>query len=273
MAQMPGEARGYQFAPQQAAGVPAAMVDNFKQIEDLPTLIAMQQRNPSIPLLAHIDEVRKRMEARQAMQSQLAMQQAQQQGPQTLNDQILAGAEQVAGTAPVRRMATGGIVALSGGGRSSVTEPVYENPDFDAEGRPRGVTEKNAIIERNRLRQQAYERARQGAPRSLMGVMESAQRAMPPEAISRLQEFPPVGPRGGETAEDRAKVAARLAATDTAYPEPVAVREGRRAAPAAAPEAAPRERRTPPKSPLRNVAKDLRRQRRLPPRLTPSRKH
>lgn len=249
MVQMPGQARGFQFAPQQAAGTPAAMVQNFKQIRDMPTLLAMYARDPSLPLLTHIDDVREELRKKQAVANGLAMQQAQQQGPQTISDQILSSAEQVAGMAPVRRMATGGIVALSGGGRSSVTEPVYENPDFDAEGRPRGVTEKNAIIERNRLRQQAYERARQGAPRSLMGVMESAQRAMPPEAISRLQEFPPVGPRGGETAEDRAKVAARLAATDTAYPEPVAVREGRRSAPAAAPEAAPRERRTPAEKP------------------------
>lgn len=145
MAQMPGEARGYQFAPKQAAGTPAAMVDNFKQIEDLPTLIAMQQRNPSIPLLAHIDEVRKRMEARQAMQSQLAMQQAQQQGPQTLNDQILAGAEQVAGMAPVRRMAAGGIVAFDKGGDTEVkrilAKPPYqrtqeENAKLEAAGIP-----------------------------------------------------------------------------------------------------------------------------------------
>lgn len=145
MAQMPGEARGYQFAPPQAAGTPAAMVQNFKQIEDLPTLIAMQQRNPSIPLLAHIDDVRKRLEARQAMQSQLAMRQAQQQGPQTLNDQILAGAEQVAGMSPVRRMAAGGIVALQTGGDTEVkrilAKPPYqrtqeENAKLEAAGIP-----------------------------------------------------------------------------------------------------------------------------------------
>lgn len=145
MAQMPGEARGYQFAPKQAAGTPAAMVQNFKQIEDLPTLIAMQQRNPSIPLLAHIDDVRKRLEARQAIQSQLAMQQAQQQGPQTLNDQILAGAEQVAGMSPVRRMAAGGIVALQTGGDPEVkrilAKPPYqrtqeENAKLEAAGIP-----------------------------------------------------------------------------------------------------------------------------------------
>lgn len=213
MAQMPGQAQGFQFAPQQAAGTPAAMVDNFTQIEDLPTLIAMQQRNPSIPLLAHIDEVRKKLQAKQAVANNLAMRQAQQQSPQTLNDQILAGAEQVAGMAPVRRMAAGGIVALQRGG-SSIAEPTYENPDFDEEGRPRGVTEKNKIIERNRLRQQAYERAKQGAPRSLTDIRPMIP-LMPIEAIQRLNEFPPLG-RG---------MAAEAAAP---YPEPVGVREGRR---------------------------------------------
>jgi len=119
---MPGQAQGFQFAPQQAAGTPAAKVQNFRQIQDLPTLIAMQQRDPSIPLLAHIDEVRKKLEAQQAVQRQLAVQQSQQQGPQSLNDQILASAAQTAGMAPARGMATGGIVALSGGGSPSVAE-------------------------------------------------------------------------------------------------------------------------------------------------------
>lgn len=116
---MPGQAQGFQFAPQQAAGTPAAKVQNFRQIQDLPTLIAMQQRDPSIPLLAHIDEVRKKLEAQQAVQRQLAVQQSQQQGPQSLNDQILASAAQTAGMAPARGMATGGIVALSGGGATA----------------------------------------------------------------------------------------------------------------------------------------------------------
>jgi hypothetical protein len=116
---MPGQAQGFQFAPQQAVGTPSAKVQNFKQIQDLPTLIAMQQRDPSIPLLAHIDEVRKKLEAQQAVQRQLAVQQSQQQGPQSLNDQILASAAQTAGMAPARGMATGGIVALSGGGATA----------------------------------------------------------------------------------------------------------------------------------------------------------
>jgi hypothetical protein len=116
---MPGQAQGFQFAPQQAAGTPAAKVQNFRQIQDLPTLIAMQQRDPSIPLLAHIDEVRKKLEAQQAVQRQLAVQQSQQQGPQSLNDQILASAAQTAGMAPARGMATGGIVALSKGGATA----------------------------------------------------------------------------------------------------------------------------------------------------------
>lgn len=119
---MPGQAQGFQFAPQQAAGTPAAKVQNFRQIQDLPTLIAMQQRDPSIPLLAHIDEVRKKLEAQQAVQRQLAVQQSQQQGPQSLNDQILASAAQTAGMAPARGMATGGIVALQSGGSLSVAE-------------------------------------------------------------------------------------------------------------------------------------------------------
>lgn len=130
---MPGQAQGFQFAPQQAAGTPAAKVQNFRQIQDLPTLIAMQQRDPSIPLLAHIDEVRKKLEAQQAVQRQLAVQQSQQQGPQSLNDQILASAAQTAGMAPARGMATGGIVALQSGGNPEIERILQKSPRIRTE--------------------------------------------------------------------------------------------------------------------------------------------
>lgn len=130
---MPGQAQGFQFAPQQAAGTPAAKVQNFRQIQDLPTLIAMQQRDPSIPLLAHIDEVRKKLEAQQAVQRQLAVQQSQQQGPQSLNDQILASAAQTAGMAPARGMATGGIVALQRGGDPEIERILQKSPRIRTE--------------------------------------------------------------------------------------------------------------------------------------------
>lgn len=256
MAQMPGQARGFQFAPQQAAGTPAAMVQNFKQIEDLPTLIAMQQRNPSIPLLAHIDDVRKRMEARQAMQSQLAMRQAQQQGPQTINDQILGSAEQVAGMAPVRRMATGGIVALSGGGDLEVkrilAKPPYqrtqeENAKLEAAGVPlvqRTLGPSGNWIERlNTFLESPFFRETFTGGASRLSAEDLKKRTDAGAVTERIA-------RGlGAQQVAAPAVAAATAPAAAPYPEPVAVREGRRAAPAAAAEAVPRERRTPAEKP------------------------
>lgn len=256
MAQMPGQARGYQFAPQQAAGTPAAMVQNFKQIEDLPTLIAMQQRNPSIPLLAHIDDVRKRLEARQAMQSQLAMRQAQQQGPQTLNDQILGSAEQVAGMAPVRRMATGGIVALQSGGDPEVkrilAKPPYqrtqeENAKLEAAGVPlvqRNLGPSGNWIERlNNFLESPFFRETFTGGASRLSAEDLKKRTDAGAVTERIARG-----LGAQQVAAPAAVAATAPAA-APYPEPVAVREGRRAAPAAAPEAAPRERRTPAEKP------------------------
>lgn len=256
MAQMPGQAQGFKFAPQQAAGTPAAMVQNFKQIEDLPTLIAMQQRNPSIPLLAHIDDVRKRLEARQAMQSQLAMRQAQQQGPQTLNDQILGSAEQVAGMAPVRRMATGGIVALQSGGDPEVkrilAKPPYqrtqeENAKLEAAGVPlvqRNLGPSGNWIERlNNFLESPFFRETFTGGASRLSAEDLKKRTDAGAVTERIA-------RGLGAQQVAAPAPAAATAPAAApYPEPVAVREGRRAAPAAAAEVVPRERRTPAEKP------------------------
>lgn len=266
--------------PGQAAGTPAAKVQSFKQIQDLPTLIAMQQREPSIPLLAHIDEVRKRLEAQKSVQNQLAMQQAQQQGPQTLNDQILAGAEQAAGMRPTRMMATGGIVALQTGGAArsnpfalpatdaltSVGEfPIYSVSDRPEPGETRAQFEARKRREAaeadevaNRPLRRLFRSIEEGVGRLLDRQRATRERQRSEEAAARAaQGLRPAGsaaavaPAAAATAPAAASTPAAAASTPAAasYPEPVAVREGRRAVPAATSEAAPRERRTPAEKP------------------------
>lgn len=202
---MPGQAVPPQMTAPKSAATPAAEVGQYEGMS-LEELVAAYMRKPSGVLLGLIDKADKARKLSEAQQGQQALAQMQQQQG-TVADEKLAQVLQGAGG--IRRMATGGIVALAEGG-SSTAEPTYENPDFDEEGRPRGATEKAEIIRRNRLRQQAFERTRQGAPRSLMNARETAQIQMPPEALRLLQEFPPSGPRGGETPDDRAALAARL---------------------------------------------------------------
>lgn len=202
---MPGQAVPPQMTAPKSAATPAAEVRQYEGMS-LEELVAAYMRKPSGVLLGLIDKAEKARKLSAAQQGQQALAQMQQQQG-TVADEKLAQVLQGAGG--MRRMATGGIVALAEGGVSAA-EPTYENPDFDEEGRPRGATEKAEIIRRNRLRQQAFERTRQGAPRSLMNARETAQIQMPPEALRLLQEFPPSGPRGGETPDDRAALAARL---------------------------------------------------------------
>lgn len=114
---MPGQSSGIALPPKQAGGTPAAMIGQYRQVNDLPSLISMYQRDPSMALLARIDEVRKSMQMQQAAQGQGAMQQAAQQ-PMQVDDEVIAQAMNAMGSAP-RGMATGGIVALQAGGSTS----------------------------------------------------------------------------------------------------------------------------------------------------------
>ena len=184
---MPGQAVPPQMTAPKSAATPAAEVGQYEGMS-LEELVAAYMRKPSGVLLGLIDKADKARKLSEAQQGQQALAQMQQQQG-TVADEKLAQVLQGAGG--MRRMATGGIVALAGGG-SSTAEPTYENPDFDEEGRPRGATEKAEIIQRNRLRQQAFERTRQGAPRSLTDIKPMIP-LMPLEAIRRLQEFPPLG--------------------------------------------------------------------------------
>ena len=148
---MPGQARGFQFAPPQAKGTPSAVVQQYSGMP-LDELIAEYMRNPSIQLLARIDDVRKQDQARAAVQGQLAQQQAQQQQGTVANETLMQAAQaaqpqQMPGMQgmPVRRMATGGIVALQQGGDPEVqrilAKPPYqrtqeENAKLEAAGIP-----------------------------------------------------------------------------------------------------------------------------------------
>lgn len=148
---MPGQAQGFQFAPPQAKGTPSAVVQQYSGMP-LDALIAEYMRNPSIQLLARIDDVRKQDQARAAVQGQLAQQQAQQQQGTVANETLMQAAQaaqpqQMPGMQgmPVRRMATGGIVALQQGGDPEVqrilAKPPYqrtqeENAKLEAAGIP-----------------------------------------------------------------------------------------------------------------------------------------
>ena len=148
---MPGQAHGFQFAPPQAKGTPSAVVQQYSGMP-LDELVQEYMRNPSIQLLARIDEVRKQDQARAAVQGQLAQQQAQQQQGTVANETLMQAAQaaqpqQMPGMQgmPVRRMATGGIVALQQGGDPEVqrilAKPPYqrtqeENAKLEAAGIP-----------------------------------------------------------------------------------------------------------------------------------------
>lgn len=148
---MPGQAQGFQFAPPQAKGTPSAVVQQYSGMP-LDELVQEYMRNPSIQLLARIDEVRKQDQARAAVQGQLAQQQAQQQQGTVANETLMQAAQaaqpqQMPGMQgmPVRRMATGGIVALQQGGDPEVqrilAKPPYqrtqeENAKLEAAGIP-----------------------------------------------------------------------------------------------------------------------------------------
>jgi hypothetical protein len=241
---MPGQAQGFQFAPPQAKGTPSAVVQQYSGMP-LDELVQEYMRNPSIQLLARIDEVRKQDQARAAVQGQLAQQQAQQQQGTVANETLMQAAQaaqpqQMPGMQgmPVRRMATGGIVALAGGGSSFVPGELLVNPDYDKNGNPRSSTERDTIIRQNAERIRAARAAQEGKDKNFF------ERLGPDEPLRRIYDY------FSTPSERRVPIADALtnfftqptpsaaaapavpAATAPAapYPEPLAVREARRVA-------------------------------------------
>lgn len=242
-AQMPP---GIQSLLGQPPGKPAAGVDaqtpvlQSMNLEQL-TQLFVQQMLPGAPkkfepitILSEIGKKTAELEAQAAAKNAaVTAQNAQQQGLGSITQQVLQKAAQAKQQQPqetqmaargglMRGYADGGVVAFQFGG-SAVSQavgdfPGYQNPEFDENGLPRSRSEREAIIVRNAQAKAAYERYRAAqaraatpAPRSLTSL--STPQGFPIEAIRRMQEFPPVGPRGGETPEDRERVQAQLATT------------------------------------------------------------
>lgn len=240
-------------------GPSAGVVDLVGPLKNLPEqVLTMELMNPQSKLekyavLAALDQKNRERKTMQAVQGMMAQQQnAQMQGQGTVAQQVAQEAQ--AAEEPVMAAlgglmrsyaGGGGVVAFSNGAsekglpyaaepssaQSYAVEdfPGYQNPDVDENGNPRSVSERAAIVDANRRNKEAYARYRAAqaraaapAPRPLTSL--STSQGIPIEAIRRMQEFPPVGPRGGETPEDRQRLQAQLAAT----PVPAPVEDARR---------------------------------------------
>lgn len=111
---MPGQAVPPQMMAPKSAATPAAEVRQYEGMS-LEELVAAYMRKPSGVLLGLIDKADKARKLSEAQQGQQALAQMQQQQG-TVADEKLAQVLQGAGG--MRRMATGGIVSLAGGGSS-----------------------------------------------------------------------------------------------------------------------------------------------------------
>lgn len=215
----------------------------------LEELVAAYMRKPSGVLLGLIDKADKARKLNEAQQGQQALAQMQQQQG-TVADEKLAQVLQGAGG--MRRMATGGIVALAGGGDPEVQRILRKAPAAR-------TAEENAKLEAAGIRLERRVPAPEGSTiQRLNRFLESpfiretftggAERLSAEELRQRTD--------AGALTEHIARtlgakqVVAPLPAAPTAaaaqtYPEPLAVREGRRATPpgaAAPPSDARRER-------------------------------
>jgi hypothetical protein len=121
---MPGQAVPPQMTAPKSAATPAAEVGQYEGMS-LEELIAAYMRKPSGVLLGMIDKADKARKLSAAQQGQQALAQMQQQQG-TVADEKLAQVLQGAGG--MRRMATGGIVALAGGGDPEVQRILRKAP-------------------------------------------------------------------------------------------------------------------------------------------------
>ena len=122
--QMPGQAVMPQMTAPKSAATPAAEVGQYEGMS-LEELVAAYMRKPSGVLLGLIDKADKARKLNEAQQGQQALAQMQQQQG-TVADEKLAQVLQGAGG--MRRMATGGIVALAGGGDPEVQRILRKAP-------------------------------------------------------------------------------------------------------------------------------------------------
>lgn len=166
------------MAPKSTA-TPAAEVRQYEGMS-LEELIAAYMRKPSGVLLGLIDKAEKARKLNEAQQGQEALAQVQQQQG-TVADEKLAQVLQSAGG--TRRMATGGIVALAGGGSSFVPGELLVNPDYDKDGNPRSRTERDTIIRQNAERIRAAKAAQEGKDKNFF------ERLGPDEPLRRIYDY------------------------------------------------------------------------------------
>lgn len=176
---MPGQAVPPQMTAPKSAATPAAEVGQYEGMS-LEELIAAYMRKPSGVLLGLIDKADKARKLNEAQQGQQALAQMQQQQG-TVADEKLAQVLQGAGG--IRRMATGGIVALGGGGSSFVPGELLVNPDYDKNGNPRSSTERDTIIRQNAERIRAARAAQEGTDKNFF------ERLGPDEPLRRIYDY------------------------------------------------------------------------------------
>ena len=176
---MPGQAVPPQMTAPKSAATPAAEVRQYEGMS-LEELVAAYMRKPSGVLLGLIDKAEKARKLNEEQQGQAAIAQArQQQG--TVADEKLAQVLQGAGG--MRRMATGGIVALQSGGSSFVPGELLVNPDYDKNGNPRSSTERDTIIRQNAERIRAARAAQEGKDKNFF------ERLGPDEPLRRIYDY------------------------------------------------------------------------------------
>lgn len=204
-----------QVTAPKAPATPAAEVRQYAGMS-LEELVDAYMRKPSGVLLGLIDKAEKARKLNEEQQGQAAVAQARQQQGTVADEKLAQVLRSADGT---RRMATGGIVALAGGGSSVVPGELLVNPDYDKYGNPRSTTERDTIIRQNAERIRAAKAAHEGKDKNFF------ERLGPDEPLRRIYEY------FSTPSERRVPIADALTSFFT-QPTP-------RAAAAAAPAAAP----------------------------------
>ena len=253
--QMPGQAAptmsGLFSAMQAKQGVQQPVPSTVDSLVKLPPEVLKQlymnppEGVPTYAIIAARDKQIKMQQMREAQQLQSAQQQLAQQ-PRTV-------AEGVMGTV---NAAQGGLMRVQGfqaGGATRADDTLASVggvPIFSPrEGPEPGETRAQYAARKRREAEEADEVANRPLRRAFRGVMDYFR--TPPEqrlpildALTQGRISP--APAAGLAAAAGAAAAPARAATAQTYPEPAAVREGRRAAPPAANQAPPPPRQTPP---------------------------
>lgn len=234
--QAPGQAAPGQMPGMptpQAQGTPMGVTSLIPPLKQLNVQqLQMELMNPGsqLPKFAVLSALDQKIKEQKAMQAVMGMQAQQQnaQDPGTVAQQVMQAAQQPVMArhgGAMHSYRQGGIVEYQAGGATSFPVgafPGYQNPDIDENGNPRSQSEKARITARNAQAKTAYERA-EAYNQLLKRKAEMTQAAALPlpqkEYVERLREFPPIGPRGGDTPESRAAIQKMFEGRPVAEPE------------------------------------------------------